>query len=207
MQPRSGCLLPSVTNDIPEYSIVRTCTLRLLPRAISLFPFSFLLLSYCLSHTLYHIPLRLEHSIMDDNSAPVTNSPLPTQRDANGTEADQHALVLDSSNSSTDNKGKTPTEGAPRDFRFWAIIASLCITGLLSALENTVVTTSLPTIVRVLNLGDNYIWITNVFFLTRCAIFPRIQFPEYQKMEWLTSSALLSSPSLANWPISSVDVG
>lgn len=62
-----------------------------------------------------------------------------------------------------------PSEPAAmqRGFRFWAIIASLCVTGLLSSLENTVVTTSLPTIVRELNVGDNYIWITNVFFLTR----------------------------------------
>lgn len=59
------------------------------------------------------------------------------------------------------------TEGVRRGFRFWSIIASLCVTGLLSALENTVVTTSLPTIVRDLGIGDNYIWITNVFFLTR----------------------------------------
>ena len=62
-----------------------------------------------------------------------------------------------------------PTEpaGMQRGLRFWSIIASLCVTGLLSALENTVVTTSLPTIIRELNVGDNYIWITNVFFLTR----------------------------------------
>ena len=59
--------------------------------------------------------------------------------------------------------------GAPRGFQFWAIIASLCVTGLLSALENTVVTTSLPTIVHELKLGDSYIWVTNVFFLTRYA--------------------------------------
>lgn len=58
-------------------------------------------------------------------------------------------------------------EGAPRGVRFWSIMASLCVTGLLSALENTVVVTSLPTIVRHLGVGDSYIWITNVFFLTR----------------------------------------
>ena len=78
------------------------------------------------------------------------------------------------SNSSQVSPERTKDEpstagGARRGFRFWAIIASLCITGLLSALENTVVTTSLPTIVRDLNLGDNYIWVTNVFFLTRYA--------------------------------------
>jgi hypothetical protein len=54
-----------------------------------------------------------------------------------------------------------------RGFKFWAIIFALCITGLLGALENTVVSTSMPTIVEDLGIGDNYIWITNAFFLTR----------------------------------------
>lgn len=56
-----------------------------------------------------------------------------------------------------------------RSPRFWAIIATLCVVGILSSLENTVVTTSLPFIVTELNLGENYIWVTNVFFLTRYA--------------------------------------
>ncbi|KAI1419641.1 DNA repair protein RAD50 [Xylaria sp. FL1777] len=59
-----------------------------------------------------------------------------------------------------------------KDPRFWAIIATLCVTGLLSALENTVVTTSLPYIVTELQLGDNYVWVTNVFFLTSAAVQP-----------------------------------
>lgn len=54
-----------------------------------------------------------------------------------------------------------------RGFKFWAIIFALCVTGLLGALENTVVSTSMPTIVEDLGIGDNYIWITNAFFLTR----------------------------------------
>jgi hypothetical protein len=53
-----------------------------------------------------------------------------------------------------------------RGYQFWGIIAALCVTGILSSLENTVVSTSLPTIVHDLQIGDNYIWITNVFFLT-----------------------------------------
>lgn len=56
---------------------------------------------------------------------------------------------------------------AKRGLQFWAIIATLCVIGILSALENTVVTTSLPFIVEELHLGENYIWVTNVFFLTR----------------------------------------
>ncbi|KAJ5503714.1 Major facilitator superfamily domain general substrate transporter [Penicillium fimorum] len=59
---------------------------------------------------------------------------------------------------------KPPT--MKRGFQFWTIIFALCVTGLLGALENTVVSTSMPTIVADLNIGDNYIWITNAFFLT-----------------------------------------
>ena len=54
-----------------------------------------------------------------------------------------------------------------RGFRFWAIIVNLCVTGLISALENIIVTILLPLIVNELNIGDNYIWITNGFFLAR----------------------------------------
>jgi hypothetical protein len=69
----------------------------------------------------------------------------------------------------TSNKESAKKAGPTfkRDWRFWSIIATLCVIGLLSALENTVVTTSLPFIVAELQLGENYIWITNVFFFTR----------------------------------------
>ncbi|XXG96371.1 hypothetical protein Hte_002653 [Hypoxylon texense] len=60
-----------------------------------------------------------------------------------------------------------PSESPPRDFRFWTIIVALGTMSLLSAAENTVVVTSLPTIVERLSVGQNYVWISNVFFLTR----------------------------------------
>ena len=63
-----------------------------------------------------------------------------------------------------DNEKSPPQK---KSIRFGGIIAAICVTGLLSALENTVVTTSLPTIVNELEIGDNYIWITNIFFVTR----------------------------------------
>ncbi len=52
-----------------------------------------------------------------------------------------------------------------RDYRFWSIIVALCTMQILCSLENTVVVTSLPTIVKQLGLGSNYIWVTNIFFL------------------------------------------
>lgn len=58
---------------------------------------------------------------MDGNSVPNKTSPLPTQREASGVEADQHALVLASSNNSTDHKVETPTERTSRDFRLFVV--------------------------------------------------------------------------------------
>lgn len=59
-----------------------------------------------------------------------------------------------------------PAESFKRDWRFWTIISTLSVIGILSSLENTVVVTSLPVILDELAIGENYIWITNVFFLT-----------------------------------------
>ncbi|OAA59532.1 Major facilitator superfamily domain, general substrate transporter [Niveomyces insectorum RCEF 264] len=85
---------------------------------------------------------------------------------------------------SADEKAESSKDGVPgndagakpakfnRSPRFWAIIATLCVIGILSALENTVVTTSLPFIATQLDLGENYIWVTNVFFLTSAAVQP-----------------------------------
>ncbi|RAH75489.1 MDR family MFS transporter [Aspergillus aculeatinus CBS 121060] len=74
--------------------------------------------------------------------------------------------------SSEQEKQKKAGPSFERGFRFWIIIATLCVIGILSALENTVVTTSLPHIVTELNMGGNYIWVTNVFFLTSAAVQP-----------------------------------
>jgi hypothetical protein len=54
-----------------------------------------------------------------------------------------------------------------KNVQFWGVVVALCIASLLGGLEATVVTTSLPTIVNELNIGNNYVWITNILFLTR----------------------------------------
>ncbi|KAI1471039.1 MFS general substrate transporter [Daldinia caldariorum] len=63
-------------------------------------------------------------------------------------------------------------EKPKRGFRFWAIIFALCTVSLLSAAENTVVVTALPTIAERLHVGQEYVWISNVFFLTSAAVQP-----------------------------------
>ncbi|KAI1456980.1 MFS general substrate transporter [Annulohypoxylon moriforme] len=59
-----------------------------------------------------------------------------------------------------------------RDYRFWSIIFALCTMQILCSLENTVVVTSLPTIVKQLGLGSSYIWVTNIFFLATSVVQP-----------------------------------
>ena len=54
-----------------------------------------------------------------------------------------------------------------RDWRFWAIMATLSLGIMLVSLESTVPITSLPTIDAELHIGKNYIWVTNSFLLTR----------------------------------------
>jgi hypothetical protein len=53
------------------------------------------------------------------------------------------------------------------DYRFWMIMLTLCFCIMLASLEGTVVVTSLPAMAADLGLGSNYIWVTNVFLLTR----------------------------------------
>ncbi|KAL9120108.1 MAG: hypothetical protein Q9187_003342 [Circinaria calcarea] len=56
--------------------------------------------------------------------------------------------------------------------RFWAIFAGLSLTALLSALDGSIVSTALPTILRELNVGDNYVWVINIYFLTSATFQP-----------------------------------
>ncbi|MCJ1246457.1 hypothetical protein MMC30_003664 [Trapelia coarctata] len=88
---------------------------------------------------------------------------------------------------------------AKRGWQFWAIIATLCVIGILSALENTVVTTSLPFIVNDLQLGENYIWVTNVFFLTSAAVQPLFgQLANIFGRRWLTV-AIVALFTIGSW--------
>lgn len=52
------------------------------------------------------------------------------------------------------------------DYRFWAIIISLSLISCLAGLENTIIITALPFIIRDIGGGHNYVWVANVHFLT-----------------------------------------
>ncbi|KAI1394964.1 major facilitator superfamily domain-containing protein [Hypoxylon fuscum] len=63
-------------------------------------------------------------------------------------------------------------EGNAKGARFWIVILGLGITSLLAALEHTVVVTSAPVILTDLQLRENFIWITNAFFICSASFQP-----------------------------------
>jgi hypothetical protein len=80
---------------------------------------------------------------------------------------EQNTVIEKPSAESCDVSKSEETQVEDRGFRFWAIFAALSITGLLAAIEATIISTALPTIVHNLNVGNNYAWIANAYFLTR----------------------------------------
>ncbi|KAI1134687.1 MFS general substrate transporter [Hypoxylon sp. FL0543] len=86
-------------------------------------------------------------------------------------------------NKSTTLEVATPpgsdTEPGPSDdfhpgLRLWIIVVGLGVTLLLTALENTAITVAIPIIVSELELGENYIWVTNAFFISSAAVQPLV---------------------------------
>ncbi|KAK3370719.1 major facilitator superfamily domain-containing protein [Lasiosphaeria ovina] len=72
----------------------------------------------------------------------------------------------------TDAEKPEEEEDFERGFRFWTIIIGLGITTLLASLEHTVVTTAGPYILQDLELRENFIWISNAFFICSTAFTP-----------------------------------
>lgn len=66
----------------------------------------------------------------------------------------------------------TNVKATMRTCRFWAIIVSLMVTGLVSALEVTIIISALPTIIEAIGGGDSYIWIPNAYLLASMAMLP-----------------------------------
>ncbi|KAI5926907.1 MFS general substrate transporter [Camillea tinctor] len=105
--------------------------------------------------------------------APTTTDPDTEKSSAVLLGADS-AAGADAQQPSTDKVEPEPQAqyAYNRDYRFWSIIFALCTMQILSSLENTVVVTSLPTIVNQLGLGSSYIWVTNIFFLATSVVQP-----------------------------------
>lgn len=94
-----------------------------------------------------------------------------------------------------------PPQDFERGLSFWAIIIGLSITNLLGALENTVVSTSAPVILTDLQLGGNYIWITNAFFVCSAAFQPLFgQLCNIFGRRWITLVIVASKSFSISYP-------
>ncbi|KAF8529294.1 MFS general substrate transporter [Hysterangium stoloniferum] len=65
----------------------------------------------------------------------------------------------------------SPTPQRDRGLRFWLIILTICLSQFLSALELSIVSTALPTIVASLK-GNNFVWVGSAYALSSSAILP-----------------------------------
>lgn len=88
---------------------------------------------------------------------------------------------------------------AKKTFAFYAIIVSLALTSLLTALEATIVSTALPTIVADLGSGNLFVWVVNGYYLTSLVPTPKLAPTTFADLHCLPEPP--SSRFSARWPI------
>lgn len=79
----------------------------------------------------------------------------------------------------TKEENKESDETFERGPRFWAIIVALAVTNVVGALEGTVVSTALPTVIQHLGGGELYLWAVNGYFLPKYVQVLYISTPAY----------------------------
>jgi hypothetical protein len=75
----------------------------------------------------------------------------------------------DQTTASLPNEPADGSEPSPmkKGFPFYAIIAALALSSLLTSLEATIVSTALPTVIASLGGAGLYVWIVNGYYLTQ----------------------------------------
>lgn len=115
----------------------------------------------------------MEHTVTesillsDQNGNIKTNDSSPDQEGnikTNDSSPDRQGNIK-SDSSSPERVQKNAT--SQLDWKVWVIFSGLAVSALLSALEGSVISTALPTIAADLGLGGNYVWVINIYFLTR----------------------------------------
>src|SRR5687768_3034356 len=100
-------------------------------------------------------------------SPPTPNPPSAQDKPSNPTPQDA---------ASSSDKPEAPLPPTPpKSLKFWSLFFALCLLGLSTALEATIVTTALPTILRSIpSIGGQYPWVGNAFLLSSAVIQPFI---------------------------------
>lgn len=63
-------------------------------------------------------------------------------------------------------------EPSKKDWRFWMIFLSVCVTTLLVAIDLSIVSTALPTIAEDLDAEELFVWVANAYVLASTAVQP-----------------------------------
>ncbi|KAM7212882.1 efflux pump FUS6 [Rhypophila decipiens] len=98
----------------------------------------------------------------------------------------------DSSRSASDDPTSSSSESKPpRGARFWIIIAGLIFSVIISSLDGSALSTALPTIVSELDIGPDYVWTTNIYFLTQTIVQPLLgQLSDLFGRRWILISSI-----------------
>ncbi|PGH08920.1 hypothetical protein GX51_00977 [Blastomyces parvus] len=103
----------------------------------------------------------------------------PLKRGSEDDDTPSSNTMNSSSETATPESVETPetpdTTNAPqfkRDWRFWALLGSISLASLLTALEGTITSTALPSIVADLGGGHLYIWVVNGYMFAMTAMQP-----------------------------------
>ncbi|KUJ20443.1 MFS general substrate transporter [Mollisia scopiformis] len=94
-----------------------------------------------------------EHKILPDNAVESST------KEATTDESDEGGGVKD-------------VQSTKKTYRFYAIIVALAFSGLSTALEATITSTALPTIIADVGGANLYVWVVNGFYLTQTAFQP-----------------------------------
>ncbi|KAL9130698.1 MAG: hypothetical protein Q9217_001177 [Psora testacea] len=90
-------------------------------------------------------------------------SKMLTDDDATGGHNREQAVAGVGVDKGDGNVGDASIIQQNRGWRFWAIFLALCVTSLLAAVEATVTSTALPTIVHDLDIGDEFLRFSTAF--------------------------------------------
>ncbi|GAW18775.1 hypothetical protein ANO14919_082570 [Xylariales sp. No.14919] len=86
--------------------------------------------------------------------------------------ADSNQIIPKAPTAETSADAKVDPSALNRDPRFWAIIIAISFAALLTALESTITSTALPSIVAALGGGELYVWAVNGYFVSMTSLQP-----------------------------------
>lgn len=99
-----------------------------------------------------------------------TSQPLPCEQD----KTQAQTRIYDGTAASYDPlpSPADPPAAPAYGFRFYMVLAGLLLAALLTWLDGGTISTALPTIVAELDIGADYVWVANAYFLTMAAFQP-----------------------------------